>query len=112
MWSFVRGGMSPLEALKAATIVPARSLGMADDIGSLEPGKLADLVVLGADPLADIRNSEKVVQVMQGGRLYDAATLDQVAPVAAKRPPHWWTAGGAPGGGGGGWRTEASGHGH
>jgi cytosine/adenosine deaminase-related metal-dependent hydrolase len=104
--------MSPLEALKAGTIVPARSLGMAKDIGSLEVGKLADLVVLSADPMADIRNSEKVFQVMQGGRLYDAATMNQIAPVARTRPPHFWAAGPGGTGEGQGWRAgDASTHG-
>ncbi|MFN7398511.1 MAG: amidohydrolase family protein, partial [Sandaracinobacter sp.] len=112
LWSFVRGGMTPLEALKAGTIVPARSLGMAKDIGSLEPGKLADLLVLDADPMADIRNSEKVVQVMQGGRLYDAATMNQVAPAAVTRPPHFWVAGTGGASEGQGWRAgDASTHG-
>ena len=60
MWSFVRGGWSPIEALRAATIMPATSLGYAKDVGSLEVGKLADLVVLDADPTVDIRNSDKV----------------------------------------------------
>ncbi|HCH93371.1 MAG TPA: hypothetical protein DFK13_00595, partial [Erythrobacter sp.] len=50
LWSFARGGMSPVEALRAGTIEPARSLGMERDIGSLEVGKLADLLVLSADP--------------------------------------------------------------
>jgi imidazolonepropionase-like amidohydrolase/Tol biopolymer transport system component len=90
LWSFVRGGMSPVEALRAGTIAAATSLGMARDIGSLEPGKLADLVVLDADPSADIRNSDKVNRVMLGGRLYDAATLDEVATGTAKRAPYWW----------------------
>ncbi|MET1756320.1 amidohydrolase family protein [Novosphingobium sp. RD2P27] len=92
LWSFVRGGMTPIEALRAGTIVPAQSLGMAADIGSLEAGKLADMVVLDADPTADIRNSDKVRQVMLGGRLYDAATLDEVATGDAKRGPLWWDA--------------------
>ena len=90
LWSFVRGGMTPVEALAAGTIVPARSLGMAADIGSIEPGKLADLVVLDADPTQDIRNSDKVRQVMLGGRLYDAATMNEVATGTAKRPAYWW----------------------
>lgn len=90
LWSFVRGGMTPVEALRAGTIVPAQSLGMAKDIGSLEAGKLADLVVLDADPTADIRNSEKVSRVMLGGRLYDAATLNEVATGGRKRGAYWW----------------------
>jgi imidazolonepropionase-like amidohydrolase len=90
LWSFVRGGMTPVEALRAGTIVSAQSLGMARDIGSLEPGKLADLVVLDADPTADIRNSDKVSRVMLGGRLYDAATLDEVGTGTAKRGAYWW----------------------
>ncbi|TRW17014.1 amidohydrolase family protein [Glacieibacterium frigidum] len=90
LWSFVRGGMTPIEALAAGTITSAKSLGMAKDIGSLEPGKLADLVVLDADPTADIRNSEKVRQVMLGGRLYDAATLNETVTGTRKRLPYYW----------------------
>jgi imidazolonepropionase-like amidohydrolase len=114
LWSFVRGGMSPLQALQTGTIIPARSLGMAKDIGSLEAGKLADLIVLDANPLENIRNSEKVAQVMLGGRLYDAATLNQLAPVAAKRPAYWWSGqAGDESGAGLGWsHGDASTHGH
>lgn len=90
MWSFVRGGMTPMEALQAGTIVPARSLGMAKDIGSLEAGKLADLVVLDADPTADIRNSEKIHRVMLGGRLYEPLTMNEVVTGDRKRAPYWW----------------------
>ncbi|MBB3694252.1 amidohydrolase family protein [Sphingomonas sp. BK580] len=90
LWSFVRGGMTPIEALRAGTIAAATSLGYAKDVGSLEPGKLADLVVLDADPTADIRNSDKVAQVMLGGRLYDAATLNEVATGTRRRQPYWW----------------------
>lgn len=90
LWSFVRGGMTPVEALRAGTIVPAQSLGMAADIGSLEVGKLADLVVLDADPSVDIRNSDKIAQVMLGGRLYDARTMNEVETGTAKRKPYWW----------------------
>ena len=90
LWSFVRGGMSPLEALRAGTIVPARSLGMDRDIGSLEAGKLADLVVLDADPTQDIRNSDKVHRVMLGGRLYDPVSMNEVATGSFKRKAYWW----------------------
>ncbi|MFL6856978.1 MAG: amidohydrolase family protein [Allosphingosinicella sp.] len=94
MWSFVRGGWSPIEALRAATIMPATSLGYQRDVGSLEVGKLADLVVLDADPTIDIRNSDKVRDVMLGGRLYDAATLNEVATGTRTRQPYWWEQGG------------------
>ena len=90
LWSFARGGMSPMEALRAGTIEAARSLGMDGDIGSLESGKLADLIVLDADPSADIRNSDKIAQVMLGGRLYDAKTMNEVETGSAKRLPYWW----------------------
>ncbi len=107
LWSFVKGGMSPVEALAAGTREAARSLGMEADIGTLEKGKLADLVVLDADPLADIRNSERVHAVMLGGRLHDAATMDQIAPDAVSRPAHWWVADGSGGAG-----LEAPAHSH
>jgi imidazolonepropionase-like amidohydrolase len=87
MWMFVLGGMTPHEALRTATLNPARNFGFDRDLGSIEPGKLADLVVIDGNPLADIRQSDRVVQVMQNGRLFDAATLNQVAPVAKARKP-------------------------
>ncbi len=90
IWSFVRGGMSALQALQAATIAPARSLGMASEIGSLEPGKLADMVILADNPLDDIRNTERVETVVLGGRAYDAVTLDEVTTGDAQRAPYWW----------------------
>lgn len=96
MWMFVMGGMTPHEALRTATINPARNFGLDKDLGSLEPGKLADLVVIDGNPLADIRQSDRVAQVMQNGRLYDAQTMNQVAPVAkARKPLFFETADGA-----------------
>lgn len=90
LWSFVRGGWSPVEALAAGTISSARSLGYDKDVGSLEAGKLADLLVLDADPTVDIRNSDKINRVMLGGRLYDPATLNEVDTGKRVRQPYWW----------------------
>ena len=90
MWSFARGGFSPLDALKTATIMPARKLGFEKDIGTIEAGKLADLVVLDANPLENIRNSDKVSGVMVNGRLYDPVTMDEIAPGNAKKPSYYW----------------------
>jgi imidazolonepropionase-like amidohydrolase len=90
MWSFVKGGWTPLQALQAATVMPARTLGMERDLGTLEVGKLADLVVLDANPLENIQNTDNVSQVMLGGRLYDAATLNERVTGNRQRPAYWW----------------------
>jgi imidazolonepropionase-like amidohydrolase len=89
MWSFVRGGWTPIDALKAGTITPARALGFRD-IGSLEPGKMADLVILDADPTQDIQNSDNIAKVMLNGRLYDAATLNEEVTGQRRRQPYYW----------------------
>jgi imidazolonepropionase-like amidohydrolase len=85
LWSLVQGGMTPMQALQTATIGGARYLGLDGDLGSLEVGKLADLVVFEADPLSDIRNSEQIGMVMVNGRLYDARTMDRIAGDPVKR---------------------------
>ncbi|TRD11088.1 amidohydrolase family protein [Erythrobacter insulae] len=90
LWSFARGGMTAVEALKAGTISSAQSLGMDKHIGSLEAGKLADLVVLTKDPSENIRNSDSIESVMIGGRMYDAKTMNEVATGTAKRRAYWW----------------------
>ena len=90
MWSFARGGMSPLEVLKTATIAPAQHLGFASDLGSLEAGKLADLVILNTDPLDDISNTDDISHVMLNGRLYDAATLNEEVTGEHVRAAYWW----------------------
>lgn len=79
LWMFEQGGMTPLEALHAATLAGARYLGMDRWLGSLEAGKLADLVVLDANPLDGIRNSERVHMVMKNGFLYNE-NLDEIWP--------------------------------
>ncbi len=90
LWSFARGGMSATQALRSGTISSAESLGMAADIGSIEVGKLADLVVLNADPSENIRNSDKIDSVMLGGRLYEAATMNEVETGNSERRKYWW----------------------
>ncbi|MBL4686278.1 MAG: PD40 domain-containing protein [Nannocystaceae bacterium] len=87
LWMFVQGGMTPHEALRAGTRGGAHYLGLDGDIGTLEAGKLADLVVIEGNPLDDIRVSDQVRYTMVGGRLYDAATMNQIAPAATERPP-------------------------
>jgi cytosine/adenosine deaminase-related metal-dependent hydrolase len=74
----VQGGMTPMQALHAATIGGARYLAMDKEIGSLEPGKLADLIVLDANPLENIRNTETVRYTVVNGRVFDAATMNEI----------------------------------
>ncbi len=85
LWMFEQGGMTPLEALRAATLWGAEYAGLGRDVGSLEPGKLADLVVLDANPLDDLKNSERVHRVMKNGFLYDDS-LNEVWPQQRQRP--------------------------
>lgn len=90
MWGFVQGGMSPLEALRTATTTPAKALGFDDDIGSIEAGKLADMVILDANILGDIFQSDKVNMVMLNGRLYDAATMNEKVTGNRTTEPFYW----------------------
>jgi imidazolonepropionase-like amidohydrolase/Tol biopolymer transport system component len=89
-WMLAQGGLSPIEALRAATIKGAAYLGMEAEVGSLEKGKLADLVVLDRNPLENIRNTDSVNMVMLNGRLYDAATMDEIGNHPKKRKPFYW----------------------
>ena len=90
MWLLASGGMSPHNVLKVATINGAKALGLAGDLGSIEKGKLADLIILDKNPLVDIKNSTSIIYVMKNGVLYNGETLDKVYPVkeAIKKP--WW----------------------
>ena len=76
--NFVDAGFTPMESLQTATSNPAKFLGMESSLGSIEPGKIADLVVLSANPLDDIRNTQKISAVVVSGRLFDRAGLDQI----------------------------------
>jgi imidazolonepropionase-like amidohydrolase len=86
-----QGGMSPMEALRTATIAGARYLGFDKDIGSIEKGKLADLIVLDRNPLENVRHTESINLVMLNGRLYDGKTLAEVGTRSAPAPKFWWT---------------------
>lgn len=90
MWSFARGGFSPMEALSAATINPATYLGLSDDLGSLEEGKLADMVVLDDNPLEDIRNTDHIGHVIVNGRMYRASDLAEERTGDARLAPFYW----------------------
>ena len=90
LWMFVQGGFTPLEAIRSATLMGARYIGMDKDIGSLEAGKLADLIVMDKNPLENIQNSETISHVMQNGRLYNAETMNEIGNYDKKRAPFFW----------------------
>jgi imidazolonepropionase-like amidohydrolase/Tol biopolymer transport system component len=80
LWMLQQGGMTNHEALRCATWMGARSIGLDHRLGSIRPGLLADLIVIDGDPTIDIRRSENVLYTMINGRLYDAMTLNQIEP--------------------------------
>jgi imidazolonepropionase-like amidohydrolase/Tol biopolymer transport system component len=90
MWSFVEGGMSPMQMLATATINPAHYLGMDADLGSVEPGKLADLQVIEGNPLEDVKSTDNITHVMINGRLYQASDLSEVITGSRPAPKLWW----------------------
>jgi imidazolonepropionase-like amidohydrolase len=74
---YVEAGFTPMEAIQAATIVPARVMGLDNELGTIEKGKRADLILLTGDPLADIHNTRKVEYVISNGEMYHTAELWQ-----------------------------------
>ena len=87
LWALTHGGMSAADALQAATLNGAEYLGMEEDLGSVESGKLADFIVLKENPLDDIRNSESIEMTISNGVVYDADTMDQLWPNSVERGP-------------------------
>jgi Tol biopolymer transport system component len=90
LWTIASGGMKPMDVLRVGTIFGAESIGLDQYVGSLEGGKLADLQVLDANPLEDIRNTMSIRYVMKNGRLYDGGTLEEIWPQKRPAPRFWW----------------------
>lgn len=90
LWSVASGGLNNHDALRVATIIGAEDIGLDGDLGSLEDGKLADIVILEKNPLDDLRNTNTVAYVIKNGKVYNADTLDEVWPEEAKAAPFSW----------------------
>ena len=90
LWMLGSGGMTPVEVLRCGTLMGAESIGLEKQLGSLEPGKLADLVVLNSNPLDDIHNTRDIMLVVKNGVVYSGDTLDEVWPAEKKFPAFYW----------------------
>lgn len=90
LWMFGQGGMPNHEALKVATIEGADYIGVSDHLGSLQVGKLADLIVIDGNPLENLQDTENVTHTMVNGRLYNAETINEIGNHPKERLPFWW----------------------
>lgn len=90
LWAHNMGGMKPVEVLRAATIDGAKIIGVEQDLGSIEPGKVADMVILDKNPLENIRNTTAIYRVMKDGFLFDDDNLTQVWPAEKPLAGYWW----------------------
>ncbi len=90
LWSVASGGMRNSDALKVATILGAKALGLDGDLGSLEKGKLADILIMDENPLENIRNTNTLTHVIKNGKVFDASTLDEVWPEEKKAETFNW----------------------
>ncbi len=90
IWMLAQGGMTPMQALRCATINPATSLGLDNWIGSLQTGKMADLIIMDKNPLDNIYNTESIHYTMVNGRLYDAETMNEIGNYNKPREKFYW----------------------
>lgn len=90
MWMMAQGGMSPLQAIRTATLDPAITLGLDRQLGSIKVGKLADMIVVDGDVAQDIRLSDKIVYTVINGRLYNADTMNEIGHYDNKREPFYF----------------------
>ena len=90
LWMLASGGMTPMEVLRCATLNGSKIVGRPDELGTLEPGKLADLVIFDKNPLDDIHNTNTIHWVMKNGELFEGDTLDQVWPEQKKLGQLWF----------------------
>jgi adenine deaminase len=90
MWNIASGVMKPMDVLRVATIYGAESIGLGKQVGSLEAGKLADLIVLDANPLENVRNTTSVRYTIVNGRIFDSATMNEIGNHPRTRKPFFF----------------------
>lgn len=90
IWMMAQGGMTPMEALRTATINSAKSLGLDSYVGTLKAGKLADLIVMDKNPLESIYNTESIIYTMVNGRLYDTEKMSEAGNYPKPAPNFYW----------------------